>query len=725
MFDADRPIFKSEQDRLGRAIFGKYLARCILDHSRSESLVIGLYGGWGSGKTSIINLTLEELRFASSNMFDNEKPIILNFSPWSYSGQNELIYSFFRRLSSEMRNAEYFENSDKVIHLLELYISFFTHKPVPKVLRPKHWWITKFLRPQHIAEESFGWESGRDLTLVKAELNEFLSQQKHKIIIFIDNIARLKDNEIDQIFQIVKSIGDFANTVYVLSLDKEYVVHAIDKLHNNEGAEYLEKLVQLPFEIPAISKQDLEIILLDRLKQVIEFVPEDSWDTAYWGDIYYSALKYFFENCRDITRYINTLNFSYMHVKEVVNPVDFFAMSAIEVFEPNVFFGIRDNKDLFVDMAENVIKFDGEKLAEDKVRCDEILNRTEKIPRETVIQLLIRLFPHLRRIYQANISFYHSEATARMNRRICTYDLFEVYFRLTLSNGYISDTEMNAILALTHDEEGFALALLRLNQDDRILKFLDVLDSNAVNKIPTSDIPNVVNAVIDSADLFPQGENTPLSFNTPMRIHRIIHQLLRRFDNNKKRFEIFREAMKKANKSLYIIIHELTEQAKEHIENEDTTIPSEERDFTSEQLHSLQKCAVEKIILWADNGRLVEHPKLISILYAWKMWGDEEQCKRYVEHIVQNDRGLISFLSAALKEPVTEAITKEEKNPEWKRYLRNIADFIPLNALAPRVVELFEDNYFEKLRETEQLSLLIFLDFVKPNTRKVIPKTTV
>src|SRR5207249_3564784 len=101
-----------------------------------------------------------------------QKPIILNFSPWSYSGQNDLIYSFFRRLSSEMRSAEYFENSNNVIHLLELYVSFFTHKPVPKILRPKHFWLTKWFKPQRSLEESYGWESGRDLTQVKAELNE-------------------------------------------------------------------------------------------------------------------------------------------------------------------------------------------------------------------------------------------------------------------------------------------------------------------------------------------------------------------------------------------------------------------------------------------------------------------------------------------------------------------------------------------------------------------------
>lgn len=725
MFDADRPIQKSEQDRLGRTVFAKSLARCILDHKNTESLVIGLNGSWGSGKTSIINLTLEELHFASSNMFDDERPIILNFSPWSYSGQDQLIYSFFRRLSSEMRQADYFENSNKIIHLLELYVSFFTHKPVPKVLRPNHVWLTRFLRPQRTAEETYGWESGRDLTMIKAELNELLKKQKHKLIIFIDNIPRLVDREINQIFQIVKSMGDYANTVYVLALDKAHVIGAMNRLHGTGGAEYLEKLIQLPFQIPDISKQDLEMILLDRLKTLLAVMPEDSWDRDYWADIYYSTIKYFFENCRDITRYVNTLSFGFSWVRDLVNPVDFFAITAIEVFEPAVYYGIRDNKDLFTDLAESVYDFDTEKLAEDKLRCDEILNRAENLPRDLLQQLLIRLFPRLRSMYEPKMTFYHSEALARKNKRICTLDVFDIYFRLSIPSGAISAAEMNAILALAADEGGFALALMRLNKDERIPQFLDLLDSLTAYKIATKNVPHVISALMDSADLFPEGDSSILSCNTAMRIHRIFQQLMQRFASNKERLMIFSEAIKKATNSIYILVHEIKEQQKEHLENEDTYVPLEQRLFSPEQLNTLQKLTVTKILSWAEIGRLAEHPKFLALLQAWKTWGDEEECKQYVATITQDDRSLLAFLCAALKEPIEQTITKLEPNPAWREYLKNIDDFISRDALVPHAKQMFEAVSFDKLREKEQVALLIFLDLVKPDTVKIIPKTTV
>lgn len=723
MFDADRPILHSDQDRLNRALFAKYLARCMLDHKNPESFVVGLYGGWGVGKTSVINLALEELNFAASNMLDEEKPIILNFSPWSYSGQNELIYSFFRRLSSALRNEPNFKNSDRIIQLLELYVSFFTHKPIPKPFRSKRSLLEKITFRGR--EDMYGWESGRDLTLVKAELNELLRNQKHKIIIIIDNISRLYENEIKQIFQIVKSMGDYANTAYLLAFDKEHVIRSLNRLEGGGGAEFIEKVVQLPFEIPPIVQQDIENIFSDRLNDVIALVPPGIWNVEYWADIYYSSLKYFFENCRDITRYVNTLNFGYSRLRDIVNPVDFFSLTAIEVFLPEVYFGIRDNKDLFTDLLDNVYQLDDDQKQKDKTRCDEILARNKRVSREILLDLLIRLFPRLRQIYQPDVPYYHTGALARKFRRICSPDLFDVYFRLSMHTGHIQRSEFETILALASEAESFDHALSRLNQDDRVTQFLDQLDSKVIHKIPPDHISAIINSLIDNGDLFPEGVAGALSLDTPMRIHRIIHGLLQRLKKPEERYMILQNAIANATKSIYITVHELNEQGREHLEEEDTFLPAEFRDLTPEQLDSLRKLAISRIQYWADHGRLAEHPQMLPILFAWLDWGGAEKCHAFVAKMTSNDRGLVAFLTCTLADAITEAMTEYVTNPAWQRYMEDINAFIPSKNLEEHAKELFEDEYFEKLREREQLALMIFLDMTNAKTTKIIRKTTV
>lgn len=722
MFDADRPITKRHQDRLNRTLFAYYLAHCMLDYKDPESLVIGLNGGWGVGKTSVMNLVREELTLAANNLPDDEKPIILNFSVWSYSGQNQLIYNFFRRLSSTLRSAPYLKNANRIIYLLELYVSFFTHQPIPKSLRTKRSFLDKLRFGEN--DEVYAWESGRDLTSVKAELNELLRQQKSKIIIIIDNISRLYDYEIKQIFQIVKSMGDYANTAYLLALDKEHIIRVLNKI-DGEGAEsYLEKIVQLPFTIPAILQQDLEKIFSDRMSEVIATVPEEAWQIEYWADIYYGALKFFFKNCRDITRYVNTLNFSYPRLRDVVNPVDFFALTAIEVFLPSVYFGIRDNKDLFTDLLDNVYILDEEQIENDKLRCDEILARSKRIPRHTLLVLLTQLFPRLRRIYQPKLISYHSNTMARKLRRICSPDLFDTYFRLSMQSTQIPIAEFNTIIKLASDPRGFDQALTRLNQDERITNFLDQLDGVELNKIPPEHVQTIVNALLDNGDLFPLGLSGILSLNTPMRIHRIIHGLLRHFKSSEERFLILQNAIANANKSIFIIVNELKEQAREHGEDFDTFVPLEFRDLTPGQLDILRKLTISRIEIWAQDGRLIDHPQLLQILYAWRDWGTENKVKFFVEQMVKTDRGLITFLQITLYKAIDEAMTQYEKKLGWETYLANIETFIAPNTLEEHAKELFEDEYFEKLREREQLALMIFLDLLKTHTTKIIPQTT-
>lgn len=726
MFDADRPITIPTQDKLNRTQFATYLARCLLDHHDPESLVVGLYGGFGVGKTSLLNLVVNELNFAASNMADDEKPVILNFSPWSYSGQGQLIDSFYRRLSSAIRNAAYVENADEIILQLERYASFFTQKPLPAPLRPQRSWLSRLFRRTPTSYDA--WGEGRDPTQVKARLNELLKQQKHKLIIVIDNISRLYPDEIKLIFQIVKSMADYANTAYLLAFDKEQVKRALKTLNYSHSDAFIEKVVQLSFTVPPILPQNLEAIFADRLASVIKTIPEGTWKNQYWADIYYNSLKYFFENCRDITRYVNHLQFSYQRVRDIVNPMDFFAISAIEVFLPEVYAGIRDNKDLFTDLLDNVYILTDEQVKKDRIRCDEIIARNERISADKLVNLLCHLFPRIRHLYQPNVSFYHSDAIARKLRHICSPDLFDAYFRLSMQAAQIPEKEFQTMLALTNDPVIFDHTLTRLNQDERIINFLDQLDEatsqHAIPMLP-KNIEAIIHALLDDGDLFPIGISGPLSLDTPTRIHRIIHHLLQHLPSNEERFLILQNAIANAQKSIYISIHELRQQALQHHKDEDSYLPHEFRDLSSEQLALLQKLTVSRIAHWADDGRLQDHPQLLSILNAWLSWSNGQACKQFVEKMTHSDRGLIAFLLATLKRPIDEAMTLYEKKPSWHAALPHIEAFIPVANLEPHARALFEDPYFEKLREREQLALMIFLDLVDSPALKKIEKTTI
>ena len=62
MLDHDQPITELTQDKFNRELFAKSLASTLCSNFYSSSLSIGLYGTWGSGKTSIINMILDNMK---------------------------------------------------------------------------------------------------------------------------------------------------------------------------------------------------------------------------------------------------------------------------------------------------------------------------------------------------------------------------------------------------------------------------------------------------------------------------------------------------------------------------------------------------------------------------------------------------------------------------------------------------------------------------------------
>ena len=126
MFRADLPISSLDEDLLERRSFSESLGNAILNYKENDSIVIGLYGSWGSGKTSVINMTLEFIRKISKNNSNYIEPIIIRFNPWSYSDQYQLVNQFFSSLSNVLKRKDYSQKAQKAGEKLATYANFFS-----------------------------------------------------------------------------------------------------------------------------------------------------------------------------------------------------------------------------------------------------------------------------------------------------------------------------------------------------------------------------------------------------------------------------------------------------------------------------------------------------------------------------------------------------------------------------------------------------------------------
>lgn len=714
MFKADQPIKSSKEDILGRQSFSQSLGNAILSYKEKESIAIGLHGTWGSGKTSIINMVLEYIENESAKQNDEKKPIVMRFNPWNYSDQNQLVAQFFIQLSAALNRTDYASDAKKAGEKVKIYANFFKPFTLIPTIGPFASLFFKVFKSVGSAAENWGEARSKDIAAIREELNKLLANQPHKIIVVIDDIDRLNNTEIRQVFQLIKTLGDFPNTIYLLAFDRNVVINALEKVQEGPGEEYLEKVIQIPFEIPLISKQEVEQLLISQLNELIRDIPENKWSHNYWKEIYESGLKYFFKNIRDVTRYINSLKFSFEIVKGEVNPVDFLAILGIQVFIPEVYYGIRDNKDIFSgEFNLNIRSNDAEKN-QAKKRCDEIISQASELSPVILKGFLTLLFPQLNSIY-GNTS-YGDDFFIKWRRdcRICSPNIFDIFFRLSIQKGEISTKEIETILSMGENQSLFTEALLKLNEDGRIIRFLERLEDYTRSDIPYESIEPIITVLMNIGDLFPEGYFGFFG-TTPIELSRLFYQLSHRFENHEKRFSVFKSAMENANRSLYTIVHEVSSQNQEHGKygRKEPPQPEEKLTLKAEQLEKLEKIACEKIEIWSEDGRLNKHKELLSILYWWKQWGGQDKVEKFISDMIKTDDGLIDFITNFLKQAaISSGWPDYVSKTSWYIDHKYVEEFVNIKEVEPRIRKIFSSAGYTEFEDQRKLAIKTFIDSI-------------
>lgn len=113
MLSPDLPIAKLEEDGLNRGSFAESLAKTLVQYSFPSSLTIGLYGEWGSGKTSLLNMVFENVERIDDGV------VVLRFNPWLCSDPKQLVTQFFKQMATAIKLKK--RAADKAWELINQY----------------------------------------------------------------------------------------------------------------------------------------------------------------------------------------------------------------------------------------------------------------------------------------------------------------------------------------------------------------------------------------------------------------------------------------------------------------------------------------------------------------------------------------------------------------------------------------------------------------------------
>jgi len=691
---SDKPLSDPKDDRLGYAPFAKHLAGSICEMTPTEGLVIAIHGSWGSGKSTLLNFVVYYLRQEP----ESQQPVIVQFNPWWFSGHEDLIRRFFDQLQAVLNKRQYI---GKVLKKrLADFADLVSETPTSYAL------IGKIFKRLLTSDQ-------KDVAELKAQVEDALRKKEKRILVIIDDIDRLTQDEIRKLFRVIKAIANFPKVIYLLAFDREVVIKALAQEQGISGDEYLEKIVQVPFELPLPDKTSLQRLLSEKLAMILADTPDELFDQTYWGNVYFDGIDHFIATPRDVVRLTNTLSVTYPGVKREVNPVDFIAIETLRVFCPVAYDIIRKNPGAFVGHADTS-DFSGATGENLRSFHESWINQIPKEDKEPVKLMLKRLFPKLEAVWDNR--FYRGTSW-RKQLRICSPDKFPIYFRLAVPEGSVSNIEMKALLALTSNAKAFGAKLAELagqkcpDGTTKVRKFLEHLEDYTEKEIPSKHIPSIVQALFNVGDqlLRPVDEQHGLfDFGNDVRVGRIIYQLLRRLDEPT-RFELLKEAISKG-KAITTIITVITTLGQQHGKyGARQPRPEEDRLISAPHLQELEKLALEKVRNAAEQGSLMQAPKLPRILYRWRDWAGEKECRQWVQKLVNNnDEGLVEFLEKFLQKAFSQSLSDRVGRTHYKLDPRELEPFLEPSRIIGRVRALVA-NEDSKLTDNQRIALEQFI----------------
>ena len=337
MFNADCPINSVDNDVLDRKLFAESIAKAITSYSDNECLSIGIYGGWGTGKTSLANMIIDKL--------PNEGYAIIKFDSWQYSNMNELIYQIFKSISKAFKMSDVssvINGAANAIGTIGSIIKVGKYIPViSSIAEP----ISNVFKDYSEAIKHNN-DTGNSLDEIKAEIDKTLVNSKIKLVFVIDDIDRLTKDEIRLLFQAIKALGDFSNTIYILLMDKEVVENSLNGIQGGSGSDYLKKIIQIPVMIPEAHKVRLKYLIHLDIQKIITLEQYNANKDQFDSSLNLCVLPYV-NNLRDIKRIFNLFIFKYSLLNKIPNFSDLFVLCTLEIYNDQLYHFIENRKAYF------------------------------------------------------------------------------------------------------------------------------------------------------------------------------------------------------------------------------------------------------------------------------------------------------------------------------------------------------------------------------------------
>ncbi|VXB67388.1 KAP-like P-loop domain-containing protein [Arthrobacter sp. 9V] len=436
----DEALSTAKQDDLGRLPYAQRAAELIqATHSFESSAVFGLTGAWGSGKTSLVNLIVEELQKKHPEWG------VARFTPWATSDVPGLLNEFHSSLSSALPK----KKGKQVRQALATTAA--VAAPAAKLIPIAGDVAAAGVKLAADAlAKSPSWQAA--FNKASAELKEL----QKPILIVVDDIDRLHGDELLALLKVVRLLGRFDGVQYLLAYDDETLYRSMDvsravTSHDGSAERFMEKIVQYPLFVPTLLRHQQ----ISRLRKGLTGISRQTVDDGSASERLGGLIECFtrlLTTPRAIDRYIAQLqhHIPLLPIDEV-DDEDVQLLTLIRVSFPSLFNSIPQYRSELISGHTGEWTINGQSLEYEPFDIEPLLAVVPETLRGTARDLLVSLFPKVAKKGQLAVHGSHRRQSVQHE------EYFDRYFAMGILDHDVSDATVHA--AVKEATEGAATPL--------------------------------------------------------------------------------------------------------------------------------------------------------------------------------------------------------------------------------------------------------------------------
>ena len=282
----------------------KHLKDAVLDIVKNDTLLpatIGIFGDWGSGKSSLIKMITKELE-------SEENILILDFNGWLFESYDDaksalmetIVDELIQKTPSEkkeevrslalrlLRKINWFRLGSKVIQYgvaaaatggMGAIIPAMTDLPSLAKQAIKLFEDVDTEKAEELLQQETKQSISRNIRSFRNEFSELIVKSGFSaVVVTIDDLDRCLPNTIIETLEAIRLFLYVHKTAFILGADERLVKYAVRSRfpelpgdRTDVGRDYLEKLIQYPVRIPSMTRTDTEnyvtlLLIQDKLE---------------------------------------------------------------------------------------------------------------------------------------------------------------------------------------------------------------------------------------------------------------------------------------------------------------------------------------------------------------------------------------------------------------------------------------------------------------------------